>query len=83
MTVKKRELLKKVASHQFIHTKAEACRIRGFRVKGECTWRMVAANAAELWPEKGIASGNQIDGTQLCGEAAVFFNEHAGDPPWN
>ena len=62
-------------------TLKEAKQIRKWRKQG--TWRWVAARAADKWPDKGINSGNQIDGMGLCFEAAQLLGEDSQKPPWN
>lgn len=62
----------------------DAKKIREWRCgKPSHSWRMVAARAAEEWPKKGIYAGNQIDGMELCREAAELLNEDWNEGPWN
>ncbi len=51
-------------------------------VKG-ATWRKVAHYAAEVYPDRGFLDGNQIEGQELCFEAAKFLGEDSRDMPWN
>jgi len=83
MTDRKKQELKAKDENEFIFTKDEARVIRKFRVHDKGTWRWCAQEAALLWPDKGIAGGNQIDGMTLCREAAPFFNESSREKPWN
>lgn len=62
-------------------TKRDARKIRKFRKQG--TWRVVAALAANEWPDRRINSGNQIDGMELCYEAAKVLNQDPNKQPWN
>lgn len=47
------------------------------------TWRGVAREAAERWPERGYCNGNQIEGMLLCKVAAETLNEDPCRYPWN
>jgi hypothetical protein len=50
--------------------------------KRNCTWRRVADEVAEKYPELGIIPGNQIEGMLLCNSAMEFLNEKFEDG-WN
>lgn len=62
-------------------TKEEALKIRGWRKKG--TWRWVATQAAEEWPDKKLCAGNQIEGMELCEAAANVLKQNPHKHPWN
>ena len=62
-------------------TKSDALKIRAWREQG--TWRWVATKAAEYWPDKGYNSGNQIEGMDLCYQAAKTLGESPQTKPWN
>ncbi len=51
-------------------------------IKG-ATWRRVAEYVAENYPGGGCRSGNQIDGADLCKDAAELLHEDCSLPPWN
>lgn len=59
----------------------DAMIVKSFRLQG--TYRVVAALAAEYWPERNYCSGNQIEGRELCKEAAKVLNENPDAEPWN
>lgn len=63
-------------------TKEEALQIKEWRVIGN-TWRSVACCAAEAWPLRKLVSGNQIEGMDLCEEAAELLGEDPWSAPWN
>lgn len=63
-------------------TKEDAVIIKEWRSKG-ATWRRVADYAAEKWPEMGYIAGHQLEGRELCDEAARVLGEHRWDEPWN
>jgi hypothetical protein len=62
-------------------TKKDALKIRKFRKSG--TWRAVAKMAAEEWPDREYCSGNQIEGMELCREAAKILKQNPLKAPWN
>ena len=62
-------------------TKKEALQIRKWRKKG--TWRWVATQAANEWPERKLCPGNQIEGMFLCEDAAEVLKQNPRKRPWN
>ena len=56
----------------------DAITIKGWRVKG-ASWRRVAELAAQMWPLRAIESGNQIEGRDLCQDAAIILGEDHRD----
>ena len=63
-------------------TNVEALLIKGWRAKG-ATWRRIAEYAADEWPDRDYDSGNQLEGRELCLEAAKTLNEDHGEFPWD
>ena len=59
-------------------TLEEAKIIKGWRKHGS-TWRRIAERAAEQWPEKGYVHGHQIQGRELCDEAADVLKDNEWD----
>ena len=59
----------------------DALMIKTWRVTG-ATWRRIAEYAAETWPDRGYESGNQIEGRELCQEAARVLGEDHRDNCW-
>ena len=47
------------------------------------SWRWVATEAANKWPEKKLCAHNQIEGMLLCKEAALLLGEMPYENPWN
>lgn len=47
------------------------------------TWRGVAREAAERWPDRNYCNGNQIEGMLLCCTAAKTLGEDPNKYPWN
>lgn len=64
-------------------TTEDALIIKKWRVAAGCSWRMIAYYAHEKWPDRNIDSGNQIDGMDLCTEAAKTLGEDPSTEPWN
>ena len=66
-------------------TEQEANTIRYLRVTIGCTWRAVARNAYNdgLCGANWEPSSNQLMGMALCERAAIFFDEHYMEEPWN
>lgn len=65
-------------------------RIKQLRVNDEYTWRAVAGQIAQEYPDIGVdvvewygfMGGNQIDGMTLCEAAMEYFCEEPDDG-WN
>ena len=60
----------------------DALIIRGWR-EGGSTWRRIAERAADFWPDRDYDSGNQIEGRELCLDAAKALGEDHRDEPWD
>jgi hypothetical protein len=52
----------------------EAILIKKWRTSG-ASWRRVAEYAALMWPDRGYDSENQIEGRDLCQDAATTLGE--------
>jgi hypothetical protein len=59
----------------------ESMLVKKWREKG-ATWRRVADYAALMWPDRGYNSGNQIEGRDLCQEAATILGEDYREGVW-
>ena len=64
-------------------------RVKQLRVSEEYSWRGVAGQIAQEYPDivepfefGGFVGGNQIDGIYLCEAAMEYFNEEVEDG-WN
>jgi len=52
----------------------EAMLIKKWRTGG-ATWRRIADFAAIIWPDRGYDAGNQLEGRELCQQAAITLDE--------
>jgi hypothetical protein len=59
----------------------ESMLIKKWRSNG-ASWRRVAEYAALMWPDRGYDSGNQIEGRDLCQEAAILLGEDYREGDW-
>jgi len=59
----------------------DALIIKTWRYNG-ATWRRIAELAAETWPDRDYDSGNQIEGRELCLEAAKLLGEDYRKGDW-
>lgn len=58
--------------------------IKNLRVNQNYSWRAVAREFADRFPEiKWVDKGNQISGMILCDAARDFFNEDVEKDNWN
>lgn len=65
-------------------TKELADRIRMARIDQELTWRGVAVEMYEIWPDaRWNPPSNQLAGRALCDQAAIFLGEDPKREPWN
>lgn len=73
---------------EYILTKEQAEFVKELRVKNDCSWRAVARDVSEKYPELGVKGnkaenwGNQFDGIALCDAAMKLLNEKVEDG-WN
>ena len=63
-------------------TKEDAVIIKEWRTNG-ATWRRIAEYAADKWPDMGYIAGHQLEGRELCDEAARTLGDDRRDQPWN
>lgn len=66
-------------------TRAQAAKVRNWRVDEHMTWRRLAREAYLMgWFSRSWQPPeNQIMGMALCEKAAPFFKENFREPPWN
>ena len=57
--------------------------IKYLRVQRGYTWRMIAYKCAEKWPDRGLYAHDQMEGRDLCNQAADVLGEDASIEPWN
>ena len=62
-------------------TREDALIIKEWRAKG-ATWRRVADYAAKKWPDQEYIAGNQLEGRELCLEAAKILGEDSRAGCW-
>jgi hypothetical protein len=55
--------------------------IKGWRVGG-ASWRRIAELASYMWPDRDYDCGNQIEGRELCLEAAKTLGEDYKSEDW-
>lgn len=67
---------------EYAITKEQAEFIKDLRVNKDYSWRAVARDFCDKYPNMNIDRGNQIDGICLCDAAMKFFNETV-ENGWN
>lgn len=64
-------------------TREEALKIKEWRCNMSCSWRIIAAYAAETWPDKNLDAWAQEYGRQLCEDAREVLGETAASQEWD